>query len=85
MITPIRGRKLDTPSGKGALVDLFRNDNPDKGTETFFNTAGGRRTINGFRNDNPDKGTETVTILNITKRAIISLEMITPIRGRKLR
>ena len=57
MITPIRGRKLRwtaiSPYPCG-----FRNDNPDKGTETDSELAKAnlRRT---FRNDNPDKGTET--------------------------
>ena len=38
--------------------DLFRNDNPDKGTEVYL-----RRILqvsySPIRNDNPDKGTET--------------------------
>ena len=34
MITPIRGRKLESVSLDGNLVVLIRNDNPDKGTET---------------------------------------------------
>ena len=36
MITPIRGRKLErTPSTLSQLDNLIRNDNPDKGTETW--------------------------------------------------
>ena len=34
MITPIRGRKHDTARVKGKSP-LLKDDNPDKGTETF--------------------------------------------------
>ena len=38
-----------------------------------------------FRNNNPDKGTETKEAdYEINKYSIWSLEIITPIRGRKL-
>ena len=44
----------------GLVRGEFRNNNPDKGTETL---SGAVRIINGFlsfRNNNPDKGTETI-------------------------
>ena len=57
MITPIRGRKR--------LISLTRSY------------------ILFFRNDNPDKGTETL-VTEIVAKSDLSLEMITPIRGRKV-
>ena len=36
MITPIRGRKLEYLCGYSSkFVSYIRNDNPDKGTETY--------------------------------------------------
>ena len=35
MITPIRGRKLEMELDSSGYYE-FRNDNPDKGTETFI-------------------------------------------------
>ena len=60
---------------------MFRNNNPDKGTETFLFQSG-YIPFKWFRNNNPDKGTETFSI-NRIPLAVISLEIITPIRGRK--
>ena len=37
-----------------------------------------------FRNNNPDKGTETHSITAVFFSIVIRLEIITPIRGRKL-
>ena len=37
-----------------------------------------------FRNNNPDKGTETAKVQGADLPRIICLEIITPIRGRKL-
>ena len=37
-----------------------------------------------IRNDNPDKGTETVISQSSVMTLLVRLEMITPIRGRKL-
>jgi len=59
MITPIRGRKrntTDSPAGAEPLKD----DNPDKGTETFSSLL--LHCINLLsllKDDTPDKGTET--------------------------
>ena len=39
---------------------MFRNNNPDKGTETLDNDKVLANSANMFRNNNPDKGTETV-------------------------
>ena len=46
--------------------------------------ATARKLPSGFRNNNPDKGTETVLFLNLAQQDTIGLEIITPIRGRKL-
>ena len=37
----------------------FRNNNPDKGTETLWKAIALPEPVNTFRNNNPDKGTET--------------------------
>ena len=42
MITPIRGRKRDNTRLAGKMQYQFRNDNPDKGTETQVGTRGRR-------------------------------------------
>ena len=57
IITPIRGRKLAIEVGITAPLS-FRNNNPDKGTETWQGVRG-CPSGNQFRNNNPDKGTET--------------------------
>ena len=63
-------------------VIWFRNNNPDKGTETINLTSAIMLNNAVFRNNNPDKGTETRRGLpTMYKR--VSLEIITPIRGRK--
>ena len=62
---------------------LFRNNNPDKGTETFFYKHTSMiSSQSSFRNNNPDKGTET-GCMAVSQCNIMSLEIITPIRGRK--
>ena len=67
------------------VQDGFRNDNPDKGTETFLPICHfySDTSFEPFRNDNPDKGTET-HVSEFCKVSHNCLEMITPIRGRKL-
>ena len=42
-------------------IEKFRNNNPDKGTETWILFAFLIVIFNPFRNNNPDKGTETVS------------------------
>ena len=64
------------------MVSMIRNDNPDKGTETFSTSFIVATLPNMIRNDNPDKGTET-TSLHFRLLSYVRLEMITPIRGRK--
>ena len=59
MITPIRGRKLHKQVFYIATVFIIRNDNPDKGTETFKTVVIYSCSELKIRNDNPDKGTET--------------------------
>ena len=44
-------------------ISLFRNNNPDKGTETDDEKEETEEQSE-FRNNNPDKGTETVSKLN---------------------
>ena len=60
IITPIRGRKPFSPGSVKVADGMFRNNNPDKGTETlsYFIII---ISVLLFRNNNPDKGTETVT------------------------
>ena len=60
----------------------FTDDNPDKGTETVCLVVMLLALEIVFTDDNPDKGTETISDLFklITNP---SLQMITPIRGRK--
>ena len=41
---------------------MFRNNNPDKGTETVSFTLSILDGRHKFRNNNPDKGTETFLI-----------------------
>ena len=60
---------------------MFRNNNPDKGTETAHR-YGYSIALYLFRNNNPDKGTETMLPLAV-QYFIARLEIITPIRGRK--
>ena len=63
---------------------LFRNNNPDKGTETVTCVAKAGGVSDSFRNNNPDKGTETnKAIFKEITGINIGLEIITPIRGRK--
>ena len=82
MITPIRGRKLSGFSANILCSFLIRNDNPDKGTETSVkHTCCVMSKV--IRNDNPDKGTETGKSISHPS-PVSGLEMITPIRGRKL-
>ena len=58
IITPIRGRKLCIRYRLKQNQKEFRNNNPDKGTETKWQSN--LVTIQYlFRNNNPDKGTET--------------------------
>ena len=38
---------------------MFRNNNPDKGTETVKYSLNNIVLLDKFRNNNPDKGTET--------------------------
>ena len=64
------------------ISSSIRNDNPDKGTETKKRIPQ-MAIVKKIRNDNPDKGTETC-IRRIVQMPLHSLEMITPIRGRKL-
>ena len=64
----------------GGFESEFRNNNPDKGTETYRIPYSSYQAP--FRNNNPDKGTETLC-LSLTHRIGYSLEIITPIRGRK--
>ena len=84
IITPIRGRKLGLELFQQLDYIMFRNNNPDKGTEInsdkLFNFS-----IASFRNNNPDKGTEILCQTNLTQIQVESLEIITPIRGRKLK
>ena len=63
IITPIRGRKLFF-SFEYIYFTTFRNNNPDKGTETLLTIAYTFLYIL-FRNNNPDKGTETYLIIVI--------------------
>ena len=64
---------------------MFRNNNPDKGTETIKEIyMDNLITVFKFRNNNPDKGTETELKDSIKETELIRLEIITPIRGRKL-
>ena len=39
---------------------MFRNNNPDKGTETKNSDLMRKNDLVLFRNNNPDKGTETL-------------------------
>ena len=82
MITPIRGRKRII-SAMLPPYSGIRNDNPDKGTETPTGLLYSFSSI-PIRNDNPDKGTETAGQGNARVLPLKRLEMITPIRGRKL-
>ena len=60
IITPIRGRKLILSDLCPLVLTFeFRNNNPDKGTETGDGGKGGDIIFEVFRNNNPDKGTET--------------------------
>ena len=40
-------------------LQVIRNDNPDKGTETNYSEPVTADVSSQIRNDNPDKGTET--------------------------
>ena len=82
MITPIRGRKR-THGDASAICLKFTDDNPDKGTETKDKELKKLQKEKMFTDDNPDKGTETHIKLSVQKKCIWSLQMITPIRGRK--
>ena len=55
IITPIRGRKLTDIPGLYAMKTRFRNNNPDKGTETILLNANAATSIKFLKN-NPDKG-----------------------------
>ena len=57
IITPIRGRKQFSSRMERDYQKEFRNNNPDKGTETEHDMADVLGNV--FRNNNPDKGTET--------------------------
>ena len=46
---------------------MFRNNNPDKGTETELLVVH-QVVVDSFRNNNPDKGTETFFNHNYTSR-----------------
>ena len=58
IITPIRGRKQSKRRAMDLQHILFRNNNPDKGTETIDQYINLEKSVE-FRNNNPDKGTET--------------------------
>ena len=67
-----------------ALEIVFTDDNPDKGTETKQLRVVREDLVHSFTDDNPDKETETMLYLNSMMRIRCqSLQMITPIRGRK--
>ena len=60
IITPIRGRKqMQAWEIFIGILRRFRNNNPDKGTETM-GELDFLFLIIMFRNNNPDKGTETL-------------------------
>ena len=60
---------------------VFRNNNPDKGTETHFLHPYQLCELS-FRNNNPDKGTETQAYQDHTLVWQQRLEIITPTRGQ---
>ena len=60
----------------------FTDDNPDKGTETIMEYYDAQ-IESAFTDDNPDKGTETSCKRMKNTKMTNSLQMITPIRGRK--
>ena len=49
---------------------MFRNNNPDKGTETY-STSYYSYFLPRFRNNNPDKGTETLSLFNISNSSFV--------------
>ena len=59
---------------------MFRNNNPDKGTETV-DDMDDDAFASAFRNNNPDERTETYAQLYIYSGRH-SLEIITPMRGQ---
>ena len=59
MITPTRGRKLQSLIAIILDIKLFTDDNPDKGTETLYLLQSPLPFPCLFADDNPDKGTET--------------------------
>ena len=61
---------------------MFRNNTPDKGTETSPPPDRDKNNTLLFRNNNPDKGTETPTAATTPRPPLHRLEMITPIRGQ---
>ena len=84
IITPIRGRKRFFCRVNPTFWSMFRNNNPDKGTETDTGLDSIALMVLQFRNNNPDKGTETSPSLHRLHPKTLRLEIITPIRGRKL-
>ena len=81
-LTPIRGRKHDE-TDPGCSRSGFTEVNPDKGTETIFDSRLLYHVVSTFTEVNPDKGTETIRFITC-KICNYCLQKLTPIRGRKL-
>ena len=78
---PDKGTETNTPS-LSSWYFTFTETNPDKGTETVL-TQTHKDFSYSFTETSPDKGTETCTIKMEVSVLTLSLQKLTPIRGRK--